>query len=230
MKDFWIMVFFAVTFLQVSEKFWNQPEIVHISSFSLNNGLIKHKILCVLFFNCHDPCLDFKAFYCDFQSLPVEFYFNLELDDWTTYLCLCEKATDVWKSQDGNPSKLLNVWLEFSYFQWKLHGLDWHILCALLFFSVTLVNSVSCWFAVNLFRLSFGGWWRPRDKVKLLLLMILLSVKDVLWHVVRIPVFQEPDHFTLSFPWIRKEKTVENLLLFKGFLNSVFSFGLFSFP
>lgn len=66
--------------------------------------------------------------------------------------------------------------------------------------------------------------------MKLLPLMILLSVKDVLWHVVRIPVFQETDHFTLSFPWIRKEKTMESLLLFKGFLNSVFSFGSFSFP
>jgi len=57
--------------------------------------------------------------------------------------------------------------------------------------------------------------------MKLLPLTILLSVKGVLWHAVRIPVFQEVDHFTLCFPCIKRENIKESHLVFKGFLNSI---------
>lgn len=66
------MVFFALTFLQVSEKFWNQSENVHISSLLGDNVLIKHKILCALFLNGHEPCLDFKACFVIFRSFLLK--------------------------------------------------------------------------------------------------------------------------------------------------------------
>lgn len=65
--------------------------------------------------------------------------------------------------------------------------------------------------------------------MKLLLLMTLLLVRDVLWHVVRISVFQETNHFTLSFSWIIRENTKESLLVLKGFLNAVSVFHLAHF-
>lgn len=60
--------------------------------------------------------------------------------------------------------------------------------------------------------------------MKLLLLTILLLVRAVLWHVVRIPVFEETNNFTLVFFfffWIIRENTKESLLVMKSFLNSV---------
>lgn len=63
--------------------------------------------------------------------------------------------------------------------------------------------------------------------MKLLPLMISLSVKAALWSVVRTPVFQDSDHFTLSFTWIRGENAKKNLLAFKSFLNSVFIWLIF---
>lgn len=54
--------------------------------------------------------------------------------------------------------------------------------------------------------------------MQVLPLMILPLVKDVLWHMVRIPIFQEPRHFTLSFLWIRSAKTMELSCYSKAFL------------